>query len=613
MQVVANTLDDILQRIFKKLLASSQTVDATRGRTRELLGVSIKLRQPRARLSHTEQKGRVFSAIGELLWYLAKTKSLRFIEYYLPNYGVDNSEDGKTIYGAYGPRLFGMNGINQVENILGLLRERPNSRRAVVQLFDAKDINARRLEIPCTCTLQFLLRRGALDLIVYTRSNDAYLGFSHDVFAFTMLQELMARSLSAGIGTYHHFVGSLHLYQRDEQKARQYIEEGWQSTVNAEIPPMPAGNPWPSVKQLLRIELNLRKGREVDIARGTLNPYWQDLARLLAIFRASKDGDAQNIQTLRSEMASDVFDEYIEQREERIERRKLTGQMRLAFEDPIQVRTVVPRWLNQLTKSLLAGREESKDIANAVIPWAAPAPFFGNISSAVIATVAVNPSDREFCDGHGAPLPDVKRRLETLGSLSLASWADTHPRHYKLINLTALHYFLRNPYSIWFRDLEQILEGAEASYYETRTITAVHIDLVPFATQRKWTSLSSRQRGTLLDQHCNGLADLVKRSGVRVLVLNGATVAKQLEKLAGMKFARTTIDEWRLCRRSGRHVAGVGIQGSFSMIGNTPIGREVAVIGYNHNLQSSYGVTTEAKERIKAWVCERIIEVLNET
>ena len=95
--------------------------------------------------------------------------------------------------------------------------------------------------------------------------------------------------------------------------------------------------------------------------------------------------------------------------------------------------------------------------------------------------------------------------------------------------------------------------------------------------------------------------------------MNGATVAKQLEELAGMKWARTTIEEWRLHRRSGRHVAGVGFQGSFSMIGTTPIGREIAVVGYNHNLQSSYGVTAEAKEHIKAWVCERIKEALNES
>lgn len=37
------------------------------------------------------------------------------------------------------------------------------------------------------------------------RSNDAYLGFPHDVFFFTMIQELVARSLGIRVGDYHHF------------------------------------------------------------------------------------------------------------------------------------------------------------------------------------------------------------------------------------------------------------------------------------------------------------------------------------------------------------------------------------------------------------------------
>ena len=131
---------------------------------------------------------------------LAKTNSLEFISYYLSRY-QDESEDGRTVYGAYGPRLFKLRGINQINNIRRLLKKR-DSRRAVIQLFDAKDIAKRHKDVPCTCTMQFMVRRRRLHLLTNMRSNDAFIGLPHDIFAFTMLQEIMARSLGLELGTY---------------------------------------------------------------------------------------------------------------------------------------------------------------------------------------------------------------------------------------------------------------------------------------------------------------------------------------------------------------------------------------------------------------------------
>ena len=63
------------------------------------------------------------------------------------------------------------------------------------------------------------------------RSNDAFIGLPHDIFAFTMIQEIVARALKLEPGTYSHAVGSLHLYKTNRDAARKYLKEGWQSTV----------------------------------------------------------------------------------------------------------------------------------------------------------------------------------------------------------------------------------------------------------------------------------------------------------------------------------------------------------------------------------------------
>ena len=59
------------------------------GDTIEQLGVSLRISQPRARLSRSENRGKPFSAVGELLWYLAKSDKLDFIEHYVAEYRKD--------------------------------------------------------------------------------------------------------------------------------------------------------------------------------------------------------------------------------------------------------------------------------------------------------------------------------------------------------------------------------------------------------------------------------------------------------------------------------------------------------------------------------------------
>jgi thymidylate synthase len=212
MYMTAETLDDLLVRVYTKLLNSKNRIAPGKGQATELNGVLLQIKNPRARLSRTEQKGTFFSCLGELLWYLAGSNELAFIQHYIADY-EKYSDDGKTIFGAYGPRLFAMRNVNQIDNVITRLRRAGgHSRRAVIQLFNAEDLVDEHEDIPCTCTLQFMVRDKRLHLFTNMRSNDAYLGLPHDVFAFTMVQELIARSIGVSLGTYKHAVGSLHLY-----------------------------------------------------------------------------------------------------------------------------------------------------------------------------------------------------------------------------------------------------------------------------------------------------------------------------------------------------------------------------------------------------------------
>jgi thymidylate synthase len=296
--------------VIEEIQAHGDHIHPTKGEAIELTGVLLEVTDPRARLSRTETRGKPYSCLGELCWYLSKANDLASISYYIPAYR--QYADGDIIFGGYGPRLFDFRGLNQLANVTDALRKRPQTRKAVIQLFDAQDIVEEHEDIPCTCTLQFMIRRDKLHMFTNMRSNDVWLGLSHDVFCFTMLQEIVARSLAVELGAYKHAVGSLHLYVKSLENARSFLDEGWQSTQSP-MPPMPTGDPWPSIASLLRAESSIRTAGTLDDGiLGDVDPYWADLIRLLQVFRSKKDKDAERIKELRGRMSSKVYFPFID-------------------------------------------------------------------------------------------------------------------------------------------------------------------------------------------------------------------------------------------------------------------------------------------------------------
>lgn len=125
---------------------------------------------------------------------------------------LEYSDDGKTFTGAYGPPY-----SLQVERMKEVLIQDRDSRQAVISLWRPNPLPSK--DVPCTVMLHFLIRDFKLDLNVYMRSNDVWLGLPYDLFNFTMIQQQLAVELNVGVGTYTHIIGSLHMYAGDVYKA----------------------------------------------------------------------------------------------------------------------------------------------------------------------------------------------------------------------------------------------------------------------------------------------------------------------------------------------------------------------------------------------------------
>lgn len=275
-------LDEILRKLYNTLSESTDTFHASKGNGQDLLGAKVLLRDPRARISATETRGKLISALAEFCWYMSGSADLEFIRFYMPDY-PPNDQVG-SLEEAYGPRLLGTgefgHQFNQIHRVIDKLRKNPDTRRAAIIIIEPSDLDPSRSEAPCTVALQFIRRRERLHLIAMMRSNDAYLGFPHDVFCFTMLQEVVARSLGIKVGEYHHFATSLHLYESDKSKISSYLDEGFQSPTFA-MPKMPSGCQLDNLRAFLEAEQQIREGKIEGASQIKLPIYWRDLALVL--------------------------------------------------------------------------------------------------------------------------------------------------------------------------------------------------------------------------------------------------------------------------------------------------------------------------------------------
>jgi thymidylate synthase len=161
------------------------------------------------------------------------------------------------------------------------------------------------------------------------RSNDAYWGLPHDVFAFTMIQEIVANELGYKLGSYKHLVGSLHLYDSSREDVGLFLGEGVQPT--SAMPSMSPGRQWPDINVVFAQEALLRlkgpSGVEGALqATTSLTPFWADMVRLLAIYALTKGSRGEpdrlrQVVKLQNEMSSSYYRTYIRKRTRVVERK----------------------------------------------------------------------------------------------------------------------------------------------------------------------------------------------------------------------------------------------------------------------------------------------------
>ena len=226
-----------------------------------------------------------------------------------------------------------------------------------------------------------------------------------------------------------------------------------------------------------------------------------------------------------------------------------------------------------------------------IVERSTPVLSFGDALRADVATLGINPSRQEFYSTEGELLIGAQRRLATTDSLGITAGQPLTEDQARRVVAESNDYFARNPYN-WFNPLEALLNtAASASYYDR---SACHLDLVQWATDPVWGKLTDRGAAALLlEEGRLHLETLLARSNVHLVLLNGATVVEQLQNigLARLREVKKIAKGNTTCRL---------------LVGE---GHGINYVGWSTNLQTSFGVPNEFKQRLAGEVKE-LVEAL---
>lgn len=194
------------------------------GESKELLHASFQILDPRQRWisARTPVISPAF-AIAEVFWILNGDNNAKFMNFWnpcLPKY----AGNGNSYHGAYGYRIKKQFGLDQLETVYQALTNNPDTRQAVIQIWDPRtDLPNSKGEpvaadIPCNICSMPKIRNNKLEWLQVMRSNDIFLGMPYNIIQFTTLQEILAGWLNLELGSYHQISDSLHVYSHDLDK-----------------------------------------------------------------------------------------------------------------------------------------------------------------------------------------------------------------------------------------------------------------------------------------------------------------------------------------------------------------------------------------------------------
>lgn len=113
--------------------------------------------------------------------------------------------------------------FDQLRYVVDTLRERPNSRRLVVNAWHPANAAVSTLP-PCHYTFVLNVQGGRLNLHLTQRSGDVALGIPFNIAAYALLATIIAQRTGHELGTFGHTIVDAHIYCGEGERGAWYGE-----------------------------------------------------------------------------------------------------------------------------------------------------------------------------------------------------------------------------------------------------------------------------------------------------------------------------------------------------------------------------------------------------
>ena len=170
----------------------------------------------------TTKKVNFNAIVHELIWILQGSTNIKYLtdnEVKIWNEWADEKGELGPIYGK---QWRNWNGIDQIAEAQKLIIHDPNSRRIIVNSWNVSELKDMKLP-PCHCFFQFYVANGYLNLQLYQRSADIFLGVPFNIASYSLLLHMMAQTTGLKPGTFIQTFGDVHLYKNHKEQALEQI------------------------------------------------------------------------------------------------------------------------------------------------------------------------------------------------------------------------------------------------------------------------------------------------------------------------------------------------------------------------------------------------------
>jgi thymidylate synthase len=189
----------------------------------------------------TTKKLHTKSIIHELLWFLKGDTNIK----YLKDNGVRIWDEWADADGNLGP-VYGYQWrnwptpdgkhIDQISQVIDMIKNNPDSRRLIVSAWNVADINNMKLP-PCHAFFQFYVANGKLSCQLYQRSADIFLGVPFNIASYAVLMMMVAQVCDLQLGDFVHTLGDAHLYSNHIEQANLQLTRDFRPLPTMKINP----------------------------------------------------------------------------------------------------------------------------------------------------------------------------------------------------------------------------------------------------------------------------------------------------------------------------------------------------------------------------------------